>query len=84
MALAFAARYPECLHSVALIEPAWICNGALTPAEVEDWVETERVMALPPAKRMAAFMRGNLPPDVTLPNRQPVLRRHGWRADPPA
>lgn len=61
VALAFAARYPERLHSVALIEPACIGNGALTPAEVEDWVETERVMALLPAKRMAAFMRGNLP-----------------------
>src|SRR6185437_332998 len=71
MALAFAARYPGRLRSVALVEPAWIGNGERTPAEEGYWAELERVMALPPVERMAAFMRANLPPDVAPPPAPP-------------
>lgn len=67
VALAFAARYPKRLRSLALIEPAWIGNGERTPTEEDYAAEMERVMALPPAERMPAFTRGNLPPDVAPP-----------------
>jgi pimeloyl-ACP methyl ester carboxylesterase len=54
-ALAFTARYPARLRSLALIEPAWI--GGITPDVAEDWAQLGRVMLLPPDERMRAFMR---------------------------
>jgi pimeloyl-ACP methyl ester carboxylesterase len=63
--LAFAAKYPERLLSLALIEPAWI--GSLTQADAEDWAAQGRVMALPPEERMQAFMRWQMRPGVEPP-----------------
>jgi pimeloyl-ACP methyl ester carboxylesterase len=81
--LAFTAKYPERLNSLALIEPAWI--GAPTLEDAEDWAELNRVMTLPPAEQMEAFKRwqvrpGVQPPSVPLPPGPPPA----WLAKRPA
>jgi pimeloyl-ACP methyl ester carboxylesterase len=65
--LAFAARHPERLRSIALLEPAWAGNGGLDPAEEAVWREFDRIMALPPEEMMPAFVRSNLGPGVEPP-----------------
>ena len=69
--LAFAAKHPERLRSLALLEPAWAGNEALDPAEEEVWREFDRIMALPPDQLMPAFVRSNLAPGVQPPPRPP-------------
>jgi pimeloyl-ACP methyl ester carboxylesterase len=64
--LAFTAKYPERLRSLALIEPAWI--GSLTPNDAADWAELERVMTLSPQDRMAAFIRWHMRPGIPPPS----------------
>jgi pimeloyl-ACP methyl ester carboxylesterase len=66
-AVAFAAEHPRRLLSLALLEPAWAGNQGLDPAEEAVWREYGRVMALPPAERMPAFVRLNLAPGVEPP-----------------
>ena len=44
--LAFISSFPERVLSLALIEPAWIGTGDLTPEETEYWAEADRMMAL--------------------------------------
>src|SRR5260370_10439097 len=46
--LAFAARYPDRLLSLALIEPAWLGNEGLSPEEQAVRREFDRIPALPP------------------------------------
>jgi len=58
--LAFAARHPERLRSLAMIEPAWAGNEGLDPAEEAARRELDRVMTLPPAQLMPAFVRAQL------------------------
>ena len=53
--LAFAAKYPEMLDSLALFEPAWI--GTPAPEDEKDWVELTQLMTFQPAEQMAAFNR---------------------------
>lgn len=65
--LAFAARYPERLRSLALIEPAWIGNEGLTAEEQADLAELDRVVALPPDDRMRAFLRWQMREGVDPP-----------------
>jgi len=82
--LAFTAKYPQRLRSLALIEPAWI-GAPTTPEDIADWAELERVMLLPPDERMQAFMRwqvrpGVQPPVVQLPPGPPPP----WMAKRPA
>jgi pimeloyl-ACP methyl ester carboxylesterase len=72
--LAFTAKYPERLSSLALIEPAWV--GAPTTEDAADWTELNRVMTLPPDEQMKAFSRwqirpGVQPPSIPLPPRPP-------------
>ena len=69
--LAFAARHPDRLRSLALLEPAWAGNDGLDPAEAAVWREYSRIMALPPGEMMPAFMRANLRPGVEPPPRPP-------------
>lgn len=81
--LAFTSKYPERVKSLALIEPAWV--GILTPDDANDWVELERVIALPPEERMRAFGRwqmrpGMEPPALPLPPGPPPA----WMAKRPA
>ncbi len=64
--MAFTAKYPELVRSLALIEPAWIGSDP-TPEEAVGWAEIDRVMALPPDERMQAFISAGLRPGVQLP-----------------
>jgi pimeloyl-ACP methyl ester carboxylesterase len=64
--LAFIAKYPELVRSLALIEPAWIGSDP-SPEEATAWVEMDRVMALPPDERMQAFLHAGMRPGVQLP-----------------
>ena len=65
--LAFAARHPDRVRSLALLEPAWAGNEGLDPAEEAIWREYERIMTLPPGELMRAFTRANLRPGVEPP-----------------
>jgi pimeloyl-ACP methyl ester carboxylesterase len=65
--LAFAAKHPERVRSLALIEPAWIGNEGLTLEEKADLAELDRVAALPPDKRMPAFLRWQMREGVDPP-----------------
>jgi pimeloyl-ACP methyl ester carboxylesterase len=53
VSLAFTARYPERLKSLALTEPAWI--GSVTQEDAADWAELVRLMGLPPDEQMRTF-----------------------------
>jgi pimeloyl-ACP methyl ester carboxylesterase len=63
--LAFTAKYPERLNSLALIEPALI--GDHVPEDAHDWADMERLIMLPPADRMAAFLHWQMLPGVQPP-----------------
>ncbi len=65
--LAFAAKHPGRLRSLALLEPAWAGNEGLDPAEQAVWREYDRIMALPPEEMMPAFVRSGLAPGVQPP-----------------
>jgi pimeloyl-ACP methyl ester carboxylesterase len=65
--LAVAARHPERLSSLALLEPAWAGRWDLSPAEQAIWREYDRLEALPPDQFTCAFMRLNVKPGVELP-----------------
>jgi pimeloyl-ACP methyl ester carboxylesterase len=81
--LAFAARYPERLRSLALIEPAW--SGPLLPEDAEDWAVLKRVMTLPQKEQMAAFIRWHMRPGVEPPELpQPPGPPPEWMARRPA
>jgi pimeloyl-ACP methyl ester carboxylesterase len=66
-ALAFAAKHPERLQSLALLEPAWAGNWDWSPAYREHREKYEELIALPPEQFMPAFMRLGVRPDVVLP-----------------
>jgi pimeloyl-ACP methyl ester carboxylesterase len=82
-ALAFTARYPDRLLSLALLEPAWAGNWDLSPAEQALWREYERLEGHAPEQFMAAFMRLNLKPGVSPPP-PPVGEAPPWMAKRPA
>ncbi|MHC6219851.1 alpha/beta fold hydrolase [Arthrobacter sp. MMS24-S77] len=65
--LAFAAKHPERLISLTLLEPAWAGSWDWSPAHAELWREYEALEALPPTQFMSAFMRLGVKPDVVLP-----------------
>jgi pimeloyl-ACP methyl ester carboxylesterase len=66
-ALAFVARHPKRVASLALLEPAWAGRWDLSPPEQALWHEYERLEALPPDQFMRAFMRLGVKPGVELP-----------------
>ncbi|MBD1536782.1 alpha/beta hydrolase [Arthrobacter sp. S13_S34] len=66
-ALAFAAKHPERLLSLALLEPAWAGTWDWSPAHAEVWKKYEMLETLPPEQLMPAFMRLGVRPDVVLP-----------------
>src|SRR4051794_13291901 len=66
-ALAFAARHPDPLLSLALFEPAWAGNDGRTPEEIELWGKLGEAMQRPPAERMSEFVRLQLAPGVEPP-----------------
>lgn len=65
--VAFAARHPERLLSLALLEPAWLGNDELSPEERVVWREFDRISALPAAEMMRAFVATQLAPGVEPP-----------------
>jgi pimeloyl-ACP methyl ester carboxylesterase len=83
-ALAFTARYPDRLSSLALLEPAWAGNWDLSPAEQALWREYRRLEGLPPDQ----FCRpscGSGSSRVSRPRRRLRVRRPpGWRSVQPA
>ncbi len=85
ISLAFAARYPERLQSLALIEPAWIGNDNLTAQDQADWAELDRAMELPQEQRMPAFTRWHFREGVEPPRPQtPPGPPPPWMARRPA
>ena len=67
-ALAVAARQPDRLLSLAVLEPAWAGNWDLSDAERAMWRESEKLDALTtPDEFMAAFVRLELRPGVAPP-----------------
>jgi len=83
VALAFAARAPERLSSLALLEPAWAGNWDLSPAEKSLWREYEQLESLPPDQLMRGFMRFQVKPGVELPS-PPQGEPPPWMAKRPA
>jgi pimeloyl-ACP methyl ester carboxylesterase len=65
--LAFAAKHPQLLESLALLEPAWAGNDGLDPAEQAVWRKFGRVLVLPAEEMMPAFVRLQLAPGVEPP-----------------
>lgn len=84
--LAFAAKHPQRLSSLALLEPAWAGSWDWSEAHTELW---HRYDELPDdhAAFMSGFMRLGVRPEVTLPSPPPgdpppwmALRPAGIRA----
>ena len=82
-ALAFAARFPDRLWSLALLEPAWAGNWDLSSAEQALWREFEGLRGLPPEQFMPGFMRLGVKPGVELPS-PPPGEPPPWMAKRPA
>jgi pimeloyl-ACP methyl ester carboxylesterase len=66
-ALAFAAKHPERLQSLALLEPAWAGNWDWSHGYTEHRKKYQELEALPPEQFMTAFMRLQVKPDAVLP-----------------
>jgi pimeloyl-ACP methyl ester carboxylesterase len=67
VSLAFAARHPERVLSLGLLEPAWAGYDGLAPEEEAARRRFERIIQLPPPQRMAEFTRAQLRPGVAPP-----------------
>jgi pimeloyl-ACP methyl ester carboxylesterase len=80
--VAFAAKHPERLLSIALLEPAWIGNEDLSPEEQVVWREFDRIATLPSEQMMAAFVAMQLAPGVEAP--PPPAPPPPWMATRPA
>jgi pimeloyl-ACP methyl ester carboxylesterase len=70
-AIAFAARHPDRLRSLALMEPAWAGRDGQTPVEAAIYERLWAIPALPPDEIMAAFVRIQLGPGVEPPPTRP-------------
>jgi pimeloyl-ACP methyl ester carboxylesterase len=81
--VAFAARHPERLLSLALIEPAWLGNEDLSPEEQAVRREFNRIATLPPDQMMPAFVAKQLAPGVE-PPASPPGPPPPWMATRPA
>jgi pimeloyl-ACP methyl ester carboxylesterase len=66
-ALAFAARQPARLLSLALLEPAWAGNWGWSAQHKRLWAQYDELEQLPPEQLMPAFMRLQVRPAVQLP-----------------
>lgn len=63
-ALAFAARHPRRLRSLALLEPAWAGNWDWSRAHAELWKKYDALRDLPPEEFMAQFVHLSVRPGV--------------------
>ncbi|MGY3380218.1 pimeloyl-ACP methyl ester carboxylesterase [Arthrobacter sp. TE12231] len=66
-ALAFTARYPERVQSLALLEPAWAGSWDWSPEHRRVWERYRQLRTLPPDEFMAGFMRLGLRDGVDVP-----------------
>lgn len=82
-AAAFAARHPERLRSLALLEPAWLGNEGMDEAEREQRRAARALEGLTPDEMMAAFVRLQLAPGVE-PPAPPPGPPPPWMAKRPA
>lgn len=82
-ALAVAARRPDRLLSLALLEPAWAGDWDLSEGERSVWREFEKLDALTPDEFMAAFIRLQLRAGVA-PPAPPPSPPPPWMAKRPA
>jgi pimeloyl-ACP methyl ester carboxylesterase len=69
--VAFAAKHPERLLSLALFEPSWLGNDDLSSEEQDVWRECDRIATLPSAEMMPAFVAIQLAAGVEPPPRPP-------------
>lgn len=83
IAAALAARHPERLVSLALLEPAWLGNEGMSENERRAFAEFDNVTALPPEQALPAFARLNLAPGV-MPPAPPAGAPPPWMAKRPA
>lgn len=71
VSLAFAARHPHRLRSLAMFEPANV-PGRWEPFEREEWTRFSAGMdTMPPEEMLAEFTRRNLRPGVQPPSQPP-------------
>lgn len=63
-ALAFAAKHPQRLRSLALLEPAWAGNWGRSQAHTELWRKYAALRDLPPDEFMARFVSLGVRPGV--------------------
>jgi pimeloyl-ACP methyl ester carboxylesterase len=82
-ALAFAAKHPGRLLSLALLEPAWAGSWDWSPAHAELWKRYDELEGLPPDEFMLEFMRLGVKPEVVLPP-PPEGAPPPWMAKRPA
>ena len=66
-ALAFTARYPERVQSLALLEPAWAGSWDWSPEHRHVWEQYRQLRVLPPDEFMAGFMRLGIRDGVDVP-----------------
>ncbi len=81
--LAFAARHPGRVLSLALIEPAWMGNEGLSPEEQAVRREFERIATLEPDQMMSSFVANQLALGVKPPP-PPPGPAPSWMATRPA
>ena len=67
VALAFTAKHPDSVQSLALLEPAWAGSWDWSPEHTQLWEEYDELDLLQPDEFMTAFMRMGVKPDVVLP-----------------
>lgn len=83
-ALAVAARHPELLQSLALLEPAWAGNWGWSSAHRALWKQYAELDRLPPDDFMAGFVRLAVRPGVTAGLPVPGGEQPPWMALRPA
>ena len=81
--LVLAARHPERLLSLALIEPAWMGNDELSAEERAIWRESDRIAALPPEQMLPAFVAISSPRASSRLHHRPAHSHRGWPAARP-
>lgn len=67
VALALAARDPDRLLSLALLEPAWFGNDEMSPAERDLHRQLDEATGAPAQELMTRFVRAQLAPGVEPP-----------------
>jgi pimeloyl-ACP methyl ester carboxylesterase len=78
----FAARYPDRVLSLSLLEPAWVGNEGRSERELRVQAEFDRTWELPEAKLMRRFVELQLAPGVE-PPAPPTGPTPGWMAKRP-